>query len=134
MKIINSHIFKVLSKDITDKLKQETKVNSHIPYEHVRNRECDFIVQYRFFSEEEGGRKTVNPIQGYRSDFMYSGDENLKQLWMIWPEFLDNENNIILDKSIRVSTSGKAKMWILNETLYELHKDRIKRFFYGRTP
>lgn len=97
----------------------------HIPYEKARNRDCDFIVQYRFFSPEEGGR-AANPMQGYRSDFMYSGDENAKQLWMIWPEFLDNENQIILDKSIKVSTSGKAKMWILNEDLVELHEGRIK--------
>lgn len=100
-------------------------MNFYIPYEQNRNRECDFIVQYRFFSSEEGGRKS-NPIQGYRSDFMYSGDENIKQLWMIWPEFLDEEENIILDKSIPVPTFGKAKMWILNETLHELHKERIK--------
>lgn len=98
----------------------------HIPYEQVRNRDCDFIVQYCFFSPEEGGRKTGNPIQGYRSDFMYAGDENAKQLWMIWPEFLDHENTIILDKSIRVATSGKAKMWIINESNLDLHKGRIQ--------
>jgi hypothetical protein len=101
-------------------------MNFHIPYEQNKNRDCDFIVQYRFYSAEEGGRKTGNPAQGYRSDFMYSGDENLKKLWMIWPEFLDSENNIILDESIRVPTSGKAKMWILNEALYELHQERIQ--------
>jgi len=101
-------------------------LDKHISYEQIKNRECDFIVEYRFFSAEEGGRKTGNPIQGYRSDFMYSGDENQKQLWMIWPEFLDNENNIILDKSIRVATIGKAKMWIINEINQELHRERIK--------
>ena len=98
----------------------------HKPYEQNRNRDCDFIVQYRFFSPEEGGRPNGNPVQGYRSDFMYSGDEKIRQQWMIWPEFLDNEDSIILDKSLRVPTSGKAKMWILNEALLELHKGRIK--------
>ena len=98
----------------------------HKPYEQNRNRDCDFIVQYRFFSPEEGGRPNGNPVQGYRSDFMYSGDEKIRQQWMIWPEFLDNEDSIILDKSLRVSTSGKAKMWVLNEALIELHKGRIK--------
>lgn len=100
-------------------------MNFHIPYEHNKNRDCDFIVQYRFFSADEGGRKG-NPGQGYRSDFLYSGDENIKQLWMIWPEFLDEEENVILDKSVPVPTSGKAKMWILNETLQNLHRERIK--------
>ncbi len=98
----------------------------HIPYEQNRKRECDFIVAYRFFSPNEGGRKTGNPMQGYRSDFMYSEDENEKQLWMIWPEFLDEENNIILDKSLRVPDSGKALMWLVNENLLELHRGRIK--------
>lgn len=101
-------------------------MESHKPYELVRNRKCDFIVKYRFFSAEEGGRKTGNPIQGYRSDFMYTEDENLKKTWMIWPEFLDKENNVILDKSIRVPTYGKAQMWIINETFFEFHHERIK--------
>lgn len=101
-------------------------MENHISYEQIRNRECDFIVKYRFFSTEEGGRKTGNPSQGYRSDFMYSGHENIKQLWMIWPEFLDEEQNVILDKSVRIPSSGKAKMWIINETLKDLHRERIK--------
>lgn len=98
----------------------------HTPYEQARNRDCDFIVQYRFFSPEEGGRPTGNPMQGYRSDFMYSGDEKARQQWMIWPEFLDDKDNVILDKSLQVPTSGKANMWILNDTLTELHKGQIK--------
>lgn len=98
----------------------------HILYEQIRKRDCDFIVVYRFFSQEEGGRSMGNPVQGYRSDFMYSGDEKAKQQWMIWPEFFYNEDNIILDKSLPVPTSGKAKMWVLNEALTELHKGRIK--------
>lgn len=65
-------------------------------------------------------------MQGYRSDFMYSGDEKARQQWMIWPEFLDDKDNVILDKSLQVPTSGKANMWILNDTLTELHKGRIK--------
>ncbi|MFB3386205.1 hypothetical protein [Flavobacterium sp. LAR06] len=101
-------------------------MENHTPYEKIKNRECDFIVQYRFFSPEQGGRPMGNPMQGYRSDFMYSGDEKARQQWMIWPEFLDHEDNIILDKSIQVPTSGKAKMWILNKAIIELHKGRIK--------
>ena len=101
-------------------------MNFHIPYEQNKKRDCDFIVKYRFFSSEERGRKKGNPTQGYRSDFMYSGDENLKKIWMIWPEFLDDENNIILDKSIRVATLGKAKMWIINEINQDFHRQKIK--------
>jgi len=43
------------------------------PYEEVRNHPPDFRVRYRFYSEEEGGRK--NPVfQGLRCDFSYDGD------------------------------------------------------------
>ena len=100
-------------------------MDKHISYEKAKNRECDFIVQYRFFSEEEGGRK-INPGQGYRSDFMYAEDEKFIKLFMIWPEFLDNKNNVILNKAIHVSTCGRAKMWMVTEANYELHKSRIK--------
>lgn len=101
-------------------------MNFHTPYEKAKNRKCDFIVKYRFLNPEEGGRKTGNPMQGYRSDFMYSGDEKEKQQWMIWPEFLDKQNNIILDKSLRVPDFGNAQMWIINDALVDLHKGRIK--------
>lgn len=95
----------------------------HIPYEKHKKRDCDFIVQYRFFSPEEGGRKTGNPIQGYRSDFLYDGDEYTK-IFMIWPEFLDNENNVILDKSLRIPGSGKANMWIIKDGNRLFHKQK----------
>ena len=101
-------------------------MENHIPYEQNRKRKCDFIVKYRFLSEEEGGRKSGNPIQGYRSDFMYSEEEHLQRTWMIWPEFLDQENNVIVDKTLRVPTLGKAQMWIMNENFYDLHRERIK--------
>jgi predicted nucleotidyltransferase len=61
---------------------------------------------------------------------MYAGDEledkHLNKLYMIHPEFLDQDNNIILDKRDCVPQTGKAQMWILNERLYELHRERIK--------
>ncbi|MDI1355807.1 MAG: hypothetical protein PSX36_12870 [bacterium] len=105
-------------------------MDKHTPYEHIRHRPCDFIVKYRFYTEDEGGRKTGTPIQGYRSDFMYAEDEvedkQKCKMWMIHPEFLDQDNKIILDKTIRVPQTGKAKMWILNEKLQEMHKERIK--------
>ena len=106
-------------------------MDNHRSYEQIKNRECDFIVEYRFLSPEEGGRKTGNPAQGYRSDFMYSEDENLKKIWMIWPEFLDEDGQVILDKSIRVTAFGKAKMWIVNEMNQEFHKQKIKTGLKG---
>ncbi|MGS0747389.1 hypothetical protein [Halpernia sp. GG3] len=102
----------------------------HISYEVIRHRPCDFIVKYKFYSKKEGGRRTGEPFQGYRSDYMYFEDEvaNIieSQMWMIHPEFLDSNDNIILDKTFPVPQIGKAKMWILNEKLFDIHKQRIK--------
>lgn len=101
-------------------------MTKHIPFESIRNRPCDFIVKYRFFTPEEGGRVTGAPIQGYRSDFIYVDDEEKSRAWMIHPEFLDKDNNVILDKTIQVASIGNAQMWIVNENFFEYHLNRIK--------
>jgi hypothetical protein len=100
-------------------------VENHIPYEQTAKRPCDFIVKYKFITEEKGGRTTL-PAQGYRPDFLYAEDNAQDGLWIIWPEFLDLNGNVITDKSIRVDLNGKAIMWIMNEHFTEKHKARIK--------
>jgi hypothetical protein len=100
-------------------------MDNHIPYEQIRKQPCDFIVKYRFYTEKEGGRKTGTPEQGYRSDFMYAEDDGQKRIWMIHPEFLDENGKVIIDKTIHVPETGQAQMWIINERFYDLHKQRI---------
>ncbi|KJF42063.1 hypothetical protein [Draconibacterium sediminis] len=101
-------------------------MEQHTPYEQIRKRPCDFIVKYRFLTEEEGGRKTGPPSQRYKSDFMYYGDNPMtERIFMIHPEFIDDNGNVILDKSLH-SWTGKANMWILNTDFNEYHKRRIK--------
>ena len=46
-------------------------------------------------------------------------------LYMIHPEFIDKNDQVILDKSYN-SWTGKANMWILNPNFIEYHKNRIK--------
>jgi hypothetical protein len=87
----------------------------------------DFIVKYRFFSIEEGGRKTGTPFQGYRCDFLYENDDPQKDaIFMIWPEFEDSHGNIILENKCHVPVEGTARMWILNSDLRAEHRRRIK--------
>ena len=101
-------------------------MDRHIPYEQIRKRPCDFVVKYRFLTKEEGGRQTGLPIQGIRSDFMYFGDNpKTDRIYMIHPEFLDENDNIITEKRI-VSETGKALMWIVNPEFNEYHKNRLK--------
>ena len=96
------------------------------PYSEITNKQADFLVSYRFFSVEEGGRKKL-PHQGYRSDFLYKEDDVKDGIYMIWPELLDSNVIVIKNKDIPIEQVGKAFMWILNQDLKKsLHSHRIK--------
>ena len=96
-------------------------------YSELNKYKYDFIVKYRFYSLEEGGRKTL-PRQGYRCDFLYENEDPQKDgIYAIYPEFLDEKNKIIEDTSKSVDNIGKALMWIMNPELrHTVHVDKIK--------
>ena len=98
----------------------------HKPYEEKLVHKADFRVKYKFYSPEEGGRLTM-PHQGYRSDFWYS-NENHKpnEIFMIWPEFEDENGDPILENDISVKGEGTARMWILIPERRNYHKGKIK--------
>jgi hypothetical protein len=86
----------------------------------------DFEVQYRFYSSDEGGRKTGPPYQGYRCDWLYDGYPVEKGIYMVWPVFLD-ETGSILDTGAPVADDGTAQMLIVNDELrVSLHAKRLK--------
>jgi hypothetical protein len=99
----------------------------HQSYEEKLKRREDFRVKYRFYTSDEGGRKTL-PYQGYRSDFWYPHKEHkIDNIFMIWPEFEDEDGNIILDNEKPVGALGYTKMWIVNQTPYKkYHRGKIK--------
>lgn len=99
----------------------------HQSYEIKFKHPPDFRVAYRFYDENESGRKTT-PGQGYRSDFWYYHEEqpNPNSIYMIWPEFEDEQGNIITDTEVRVSIRGTARMWILIPAMRGIHRKRIK--------
>jgi hypothetical protein len=93
-----------------------------IGYASIRK---DFEVAYRFFTAQEGGRKTGPPFQMYRSDWLYEGDDVVDGVYMIWPIFL-NEAGDFLDFDIQVAVQGTAQMYIVNEELRRnFHASRI---------
>ena len=99
--------------------------SEHIPYEKVRNRLPDFVVEYSWDPEEIV--KTQKRFQGIRSDFLYEGDDPSKDgIFMIWPEFLDAEGNVITRKDSQVEPTGHANMWICFEEMIPYHKERLK--------
>lgn len=97
----------------------------HEPYEKRLNHKADFRVKYKFRSPEEGGRKRGEPSQGIRCDFSYA-DESQYQAYMIWPEFEDNEGNVIVYNDKSVPNSGTARMWIINNEMRPFHYEKIK--------
>lgn len=92
----------------------------------VKVRPQDFDVHYRFLTEQEGGRKTGPPFQGYKSDWAYAGD-NIDEtgLWMIWPLFEDGQGTLV-PVGQQVPAEGIARMLIANQALRkEVHRNRI---------
>jgi len=98
-----------------------------IPYEKRRKYPTDFVVRYRFFTEEHGGRKNL-PFQGYRCDFAVEDDFSSSNidLRVIHPEFEDPNGNIILDTTNPVPRTGKARMWILFDESRVRHRSTLK--------
>jgi hypothetical protein len=69
-------------------------------------------VEYTWNPDEE--LEMCKRIQGMRSDFLYEGDNPATEgIHMIWPEFLDNEGKVILQRSAEVGKNGYANMWII---------------------
>ncbi len=97
------------------------------PYEILRKHPQDFDVNYKLYTQNEGGRRTL-PLQGYRCDFSYDGDDIKKEgIYCIHPEFEDENGDILTDDTTPVNQCGTARMWILfNEMRQQVHKDRIK--------
>ena len=97
----------------------------HQSYEILFSHECDFKVEYEFYSPDEGGRENL-PHQGIRSDFWYECDnhENPDNLYMIYPEYENNNGELI--PSGPVLRNGTARMWILNPKWRKYHQERIK--------
>jgi hypothetical protein len=99
----------------------------HTPYEQRLHHPPDFLVKYRFYTKEEGGRETIVPYQGYRSDFWYEHEDNkVNSLFMIHPEFLDEEGNIILYNDRSVPATGNALMWVKMPPMRPYHIPRLK--------
>jgi hypothetical protein len=103
-------------------------MDSHTPYEERVKRRPDFRVKYRFYSKEEGGRYLL-PYQGIRSDFWYEHPDHKtyeQSLFIIWPEFENENEEVITDKSMPVLQSGTARMWIINDQFISYHRGKIK--------
>jgi len=86
-------------------------------------RSADFEVRYRFLTPGEGGRSSP-PRQHIRFDFLYEGDDPQRDgVFMIWPEFIDDEGHPRPDGEVPVE--GLAHMFILVPEMRPKHQRRI---------
>jgi len=101
-------------------------MDEHIPYGQDPIRGPDFIVKYEIDLAEE--IKDAKPGQGMRVDFLYEGDDPaIEGVHMIWPEILDEQGYVVLDKTPgAINKKGYANMWVVNEERRSYHKSRIK--------
>lgn len=100
----------------------------HTPYKDRLEHNADFKVKYRFYGAEEGGRQATIPYQGYRSDFFYDHPEHTHadQIFMIWPEFINEHGEVILDNEKSVPASGIAQTWVIAPERRPYHLDKIE--------
>jgi hypothetical protein len=93
-------------------------------YQEIFGRREDFVIKYRYFTPEEGGRQQL-PHQHIRNDFWYAHpDHEPNSVFMIYPEFRDAQGNII--EKGEVPREGFAHMWIVMPAMFQYHKTRLK--------
>ena len=93
------------------------------PYTEAFGREPDFRVTYRLFTAEEGGRKT-SACQHIRWDFRYADEAVSTGTWMVWPEFLDPDGQVVPNGPF--SPVGQANMFICNPERRDFHHPHIR--------
>lgn len=83
----------------------------------------DFRVSYTLYSSEEGGRKTP-ANQHIRWDFMYDDNAISTHTFMIWPEILRPNGELLTDGYVPMH--GLADMFIVFPTSRAFHQQHVK--------
>ncbi len=106
-------------------------MENHHPYIVRFGHPPDFLVNYRILTEAEGGR--ISPVyQGIRWDLWYKvSDIEGNYLFMVWPEFLDEKGDVVIQRHSPVPNIGMAQLWIINENMRYYHQQRIVEGMQG---
>lgn len=83
----------------------------------------DFRVTYRLFTTEEGGRK-MPAYQGIRWDFRYEDKSIHTGTWLIWPEFLGIDGEVL--PLGQIPDLGQANMFCFNTDSHSFHRQHIR--------
>ena len=86
----------------------------------------DFEVIIQIYSPDQGGR-SFPPFNGIRWDFAYAQDDPAKGIFMIYPDFYDeNGDSLPTDKPLPVGIELPARMVVLSDEMREnVHRSRI---------
>jgi translation elongation factor EF-Tu-like GTPase len=87
----------------------------------------DFEAVIFVLRSDEGGRK-IPARNGLRWDFTYAEEASSENLYMIWPDFVD-ENGVSLQKDmdLPVGVGLRARMTVVVDEMRErLHRAKIK--------
>lgn len=87
----------------------------------------DFEAIIRVFSPAEGGRRTP-ACNGIRWDFAYAVDEAPGELYMIWPDFVDDAgDSLSAETALPTDIELKARMTVLVDDMREkVHRLRVR--------
>jgi len=86
----------------------------------------DFIVSYRLVDPDclSGSR---NVHQGIRWNLIYEEDIVQKQqVYMVFPEFIEQNGTVILDSAKPLDLDGYAGMWVLTNDMISFHLGRLR--------
>ncbi|UOQ65189.1 hypothetical protein [Hymenobacter volaticus] len=83
----------------------------------------NFRVSYTLYSIEEGGRKTP-ANQHIRWDFMYDDSAIATHTFMIWPEILHPDGELLTDGYVPMH--GLADMFIVFSRSRAFHQQHVK--------
>ena len=87
----------------------------------------DFEAVIRIFSAEDGGRKT-SICNGIRWDFAYASDIMPLTLYMIYPDFFDQEGRSLPDdQPLPTGVDLPARMFVLVKEMRDLHRQKIRK-------
>ncbi len=93
-------------------------------YRETRTWGPSFRVRYRFLTPAEGGRHNP-PRQHIRFDFLYDGDDPLKDgISMIWPEFVTPEGDVLPEGDVPMA--GIADMFVVVPDRLPYHRERLR--------
>ena len=86
----------------------------------------DFAATIRILRSDEGGRSTP-AFNGIRWDFAYEAGQPSDVVFMIWPDFIDDQGNSLpVDEPLPFDVELPARMTVINDEFRsQVHREKI---------